>query len=432
MPSTRCTFIPAAWHAAAARAVADQAVADGGSASVADRAERTDVDVAQRAGAFAAPAASVGVLRLGATHDRRSGHWGDGRGARTADGRFLAWAAYSPRSQIVARAWTFQEQDHVDDEFVAGRVLAAAARRARLAATTNACRLVFSEADGVPGLIADRYGDWVVIEVTSAGAERWRDTLIGALTGLPGVAGVYERSELEVRKREGLEQRSGPVGGAEEPPELVEIVEDGATALVDVRRGHKTGWYLDQRESRRALRPLVAGRRVLNTFSYTGAFSVVAGLGGAAETVSVDSSGPALALAARNLERNGLPPGVLCEADVFAELRRRKQLGERFGLVILDPPKLAQRADQVDRSTRAYKDLNLQAFRLLEPGGMLLTFSCSGAVDEMLFQKVVAGAALDAGREARIVGRLHQASDHPVHLAMPESAYLKGLVIEVD
>jgi 23S rRNA (cytosine1962-C5)-methyltransferase len=347
------------------------------------------------------------------------------------DGDFLAWAAYSPASQIVGRVWSFEQSDEIDGPFLASRVAASASRRAPLLRTTDAARLVFAEADGVPGLIADRYGEHVVIEVSTVGAERWRTEIADALAELPGVRSVYERSDLEARRREGLEERTGLVRG-EEPPELVTIHEDGAKYDVDVRRGHKTGFYLDQRESRRALARLAKGRRVLNVFAYTGAFSVVASLNGATGTTSIDSSGPALALAAGNLDLNGCPRGDLVEADAFSDLRRLRAAGERFDLIVLDPPKLAHRADQVERSTRAYKDLNLLAFQLLSPGGVLLTFSCSGALDEALFQKVVAGAALDARRDARIVGRLHQAGDHPVALAIPETAYLKGLVCEVS
>ena len=356
---------------------------------------------------------------------------GDTVVVEASDGTFLAHAAYSPSSQIVARVWSFDEGDVVDDAFVAHRITTSAMRRSPLLARTNAARLVFSEADGVPGLIADRYGAFVVVELTTAGAERWRDTIAESLAGLPGVEGVYERSDIDVRRREGLEQRVGRLRGVE-PPDLLSIEEDGATYAVDVRRGHKTGFYLDQRESRRAIADLAAGRRVLDVFAYTGAFSVVAARTGAASTTSIDSSGPALALAARNLERNGCPPGELVEADAFSDLRRLRAQAERFDMIILDPPKLAHRADQVERSTRAYKDLNLIAFQLLQPGGILVTFSCSGLLDDLLFQKVVAGAALDARRDARIIGRLHQASDHPVHLAIPETSYLKGLICQVD
>ena len=358
---------------------------------------------------------------------------------RGSDGRFLAWAAASPRSQIVARVWSFDEADVIDETFVARRITASAERRAGLWPRTDSARIVFSESDGVPGVIADRYGEWVVVELTTAGSERWRDEIGRALAALPGVEGVYERSDIDVRKREGLPERTGSLAGAEPPDEIV-IHEAGMRFAVDVRRGHKTGFYLDQRESRRVCGELADGRLVLNTFCYTGGFTIAALGNGASEVISVDSSGPALAIARRNVALNGFDvtgaghdaDDRFVEADVFGELRRRKDRGEKFGMVILDPPKLAHRADQVDKSTRAYKDINLQAFQLLEPGGVLLTFSCSGLVTEDLFQKVVAGAALDARREARIVGHLHQASDHPVHLAVPETAYLKGLVVEVS
>ncbi len=347
-----------------------------------------------------------------------------------AAGAFLAWAAYSPVSQIIARVWSFDEADGIDASFIAARVHAAAARRAHLVARTDACRLIFSESDGLPGVIADRYGPIVVLELTTAGADHWRSTVADALLDLPGVEGVYERSDVEIRKREGLDARVGTLGGVE-PPDTIEIHEDGARYLVDVRSGHKTGLYLDQRESRVAVARLAGGRRVLNTFCYTGAFSVVAARGGSGEVVSVDSSGPALAMAERNLRLNDCPNGELVEADVFADLRRLRARNERFGMIILDPPKLVTHAGGIDKATRAYKDINLIACQLLDPGGVLVTFSCSGLLEEALFQKVVAGAALDAGRDVRIVGRLHQASDHPVLLSVPETAYLKGLVCEV-
>jgi 23S rRNA (cytosine1962-C5)-methyltransferase len=349
---------------------------------------------------------------------------------RSADGRFLAWAAYSPSSQITARVWSFDESETIDQGFFERRIDAAVARRASLASHTNACRLVFSESDGLPGLIVDRYGAHVVIEVTSAGADFWRDVIADHLESLPGVESVYERSDIDVRDREGLPRRAGLLRGIE-PPELVEIHEDGARFLVDVRNGHKTGFYLDQRESRRAVAAVAKGRRVLNVFAYTGAFSVVAARAGATEVVSVDSSGPSLALAEKNLELNGCPPGQFVDADAFAELRRMRDRGERFDLVVLDPPKLVHGAKSLDRSTRAYKDLSMIGSQLLNPGGLLIPFSCSGLMTDDLFQKVVAGAVLDAGCEARIIGRLHQASDHPVHLAVPETSYLKGLICEI-
>jgi len=348
-----------------------------------------------------------------------------------ADGRPLGRGAYSPQSQLVVRMWTFDDDVVVDDAFVAARIVASAERRRDLAARTDAARVVFAESDGMPGVIVDRYGDWAVVELTSAGADRWRETIADAVVALPGVRGVYERSDVAMREREGLTARTGVLRG-DEPPERIEIHEDGRVHLVDVRAGHKTGFYLDQRDNRSTVASLARDRRVLDVFAYTGGFSVAAHVGGASSVTTVDSSGPALTLAAENLRRNGAPADGLVEADAFSELRRlRAAHGERFDLIVLDPPKLANNAAQVDKATRAYKDANLQAFGLLAPGGMLVTFSCSGAIDEALFQKVVFGAALDAKRDAWIIGKLTQASDHPVALTFPEAAYLKGLVVRV-
>jgi 23S rRNA (cytosine1962-C5)-methyltransferase len=352
---------------------------------------------------------------------------------RTPKGEFLAWASYSLASQITGRVWSFDPAAVIDDSFVAARILAAAARRDDLLTRTNGARLVFAESDGVPGLIADRYDSTVVIEVTAAASERWLPTITATLAALPGVDSVYERSELEVRSREGLEPRSGLLAGVEPPP-MIELAEHRARLLVDVRHGHKTGFYLDQRDARAALAEVVkGGDRVLNVFAYTGAFSVSAGLAGAGEIVNIDSSGPALAVADQNLVLNSIAGATSIEADAFTELRKLRDRGQSFDVVVLDPPKLAtsSRPEQLNRSTRAYKDLNLLAFKLLRPGGRLVTFSCSGAVSDDLFQKVVAGAALDARRQAAIVQHLHQASDHPVHLAVPETSYLKGLVCQV-
>lgn len=354
---------------------------------------------------------------------------------RDASGVVLGRAAYSPESQLCARMWTFDDATTVDDDFVASRIEAAAARRDALGLGRRhgdeALRLVFSEADGVPGLVADRYGDTVVVQLTTTGADRWRDVIADALVGLPGVRRVYERSDAETRRREGLDERIGLLRG--DPIEGRTTIAEGPWSfLVDVAEGHKTGFYLDQRNSRAALAPLCPGRDVLNAFAYTGAFSVVAAHAGAASVTHLDSSGPALALAAENLAVNGLDPGVTIEADAFTELRRMRDRRASYDLIILDPPKLAASAKQVDRATRAYKDLNLLALKLLRPGAVLLTFSCSGSVSADLFRKVVAGAAVDARREARIVGRLAQPADHPVPLSFPEADYLKGLVVQVD
>ena len=352
---------------------------------------------------------------------------------KAADSTALGWAAYSPASQIRARMWTFEPDEEVDAEFVAGRVAAAAARRAPLLGSglTDSARLVFSEADGVPGLVADRYGDTVVCQLTTAGADAWREVLAGTLAALPGVACVYERSDADVREREGLGQRVGLLRGQVPSPDLV-AHEAGFRFAVDVAGGHKTGFYLDQRDARAAVASWAAGRRVLNVFGYTGAFSVIAASRGAASVTTIDSSGPALSIAARNGGLNGVDVGELVEADAFAALRGLRDRARQYDLILLDPPKLANTEAQVDKASRAYKDLNLLAVKLLAPGGVLMTWSCSGAMPMELFQKVVAGAALDARRTVRIIGRLHQPSDHPVPLAFPEAEYLKGLVLQAD
>ena len=354
---------------------------------------------------------------------------GDTVTVKASDGSVLGRAAFSPASQIRARMWTFEDEP-VHAELVHGRVMQSAARRASLLADgdTDSARLVFSEADGVPGLVADRYGDTVVCQFTTAGAEAWRDVLADALAALPGVECVYERSDADVRGREGLDARVGLLRGRDPSPDLV-ANERGFRFAVDVAGGHKTGFYLDQRYSRRMLADHTRDARVLNVFSYTGAFSVIAAARGAASVTSIDSSGPALATAARNATLNAVDIGELMEADAFTALRGLRDRAREYDLILLDPPKLANTEGQVEKATRAYKDLNLLAVKLLAPGGMLMTWSCSGAMSMDLFQKVVAGAALDARRDVRIVDRLHQPSDHPVPLSFPEAEYLKGLVL---
>ena len=290
---------------------------------------------------------------------------------------------------------------------------------------------MFSEADDLPGVIVDRYGDTIVCQITTAGAEQWRDTVFDALAGLDGVRTVHERSDADARKREGLDERSGHVRGAPADADLV-AHEGRWRYAVDVTGGHKTGFYLDQRHARGAIELLAGGRRVLNVFAYTGAFSIIAAGSGATSVESIDSSGPALELARRNAELNGVDIGEVVEADAFTYLRGLRDRARQYDMIILDPPKLAATAGQLDKATRAYKDLNLLALKLLAPGGLLLTFSCSAAMTLDLFQKVVGGAALDAKRTARIVDHLGQPSDHPVPLAFPEAEYLKGLVLEVS
>ena len=341
--------------------------------------------------------------------------------------RPLGWAAFSPFSSIRARMWSFEPDTVIDDEFVAARVLASSDRRRDLVPDGDAVRLVFSEADGLPGLIVDRYDEVVVFQITTAGMEAWHHVVTSTLASLPGVSCVYERSDADARSREGLADRDGATSGR--LPDEVWANENGSHFRVDVASGHKTGFYIDQRASRSTLARYVNGRRILNVFGYTGSFSVIAARHGASEITTIDSSGPALALAAENGRANGVDIGHLVEADAFSELRRLRDRGEVFDVIVLDPPKLAQGSAQVEKASRAYKDLNLLAAKLLSPGGHLFTFSCSGAVNAGLFQKIVAGAALDARREMHIVERLSQPADHPVPLTFPEADYLTGLVL---
>ncbi len=349
----------------------------------------------------------------------------------SAQNDFVGFGAYSPESQLRVRMWSFDPDAVIDDEFVASRVVAAAHRRAHLAPISDSARLVFSEADGVPGVIADRYGNSVVLQLGTAAADKWSDVVADALMSLDGVDCVYERSDIDAREREGLTQRTGLLRGNQPPPESI-INERGYRFSVGFTEGQKTGFYLDQRNARAAIAEVAHGRRVLNAFSYTGAFSVIAAAKGATEVTSLDSSGSALVGARRNAELNQVEVGEQIEGDAFAELRKLRDRARSYDLILLDPPKLAPTEAQVERASRAYKDLNLLAAKLLAPGGILMTFSCSGGMSPDLFQKVVAGAALDARRNLRIIGRLDQPSDHPVPLNFPEAAYLKGLILEAD
>ena len=352
-----------------------------------------------------------------------------------ADGRPLGKAAWSPDSRIRARMWSFNPAESIDDAFVKRRVSAALARRAVIPelAGQQGLRLIHAESDGLPGVICDRYGDILVLAFSSAGAEKWRAAITAALLKMTGCARVYERSDADLRTLEGLELRCGWLHGSA-PEQGIVIEEHGVRMEVDVVAGHKTGFYLDQRENRLLLRTLAAQRSVLNCFCYTGGFSLQALAGGATRVLSLDSSGPALEAARRNLALN---PQLAAgraewrEADVFEELRALRAAGETFDLVVLDPPKFAPSPAHAEKAARAYKDINLNAFKLLAPGGLLMSYSCSGGVGIELFQKIVAGAALDAQIEARIVRRLTASADHPVLLDFPEGEYLKGLVCAV-
>ena len=357
---------------------------------------------------------------------------GDTVEVRASDGELLALAAYSPQSQIRARVWTWTDLP-IDAAFFAARIKDAVAARGALGLATsgNALRLVHGESDGLPGVIADRYGDTAVVQLLSAGAERWREAIADALSNVAGIERVWERSDADVRSLEGLEPRVGLLRGSPlDAPPVVE--EHGVRFKVEVDAGHKTGFYLDQRDNRLALRKLASEKDVLDCFSYSGGFSINALKGGARSVLAIDSSASALESARANAALNGFTTGEWLEGDVFQSLRRFRDEGRTFDLIVLDPPKFAPTAAHAERAARAYKDINLLAFKLLRRGGFLLTFSCSGGVSAELFQKIVAGAALDAKVEARVEAWLHAAADHPVALNFPEGEYLKGLLCRVS
>ncbi|GAB4561768.1 MAG: 23S rRNA (cytosine(1962)-C(5))-methyltransferase RlmI [Anaerolineae bacterium] len=354
---------------------------------------------------------------------------------RSAQGEWLARGVLNRRSQITVRILTWEEGEPIDERFWRRRLETSLARRAPLTADegTDSYRLVFSESDGLPGLIVDRYGDWLVAQFSAWAAEVGRATLVEALRELVPARGLIERVDAEARKREGLPLQEGLIWG-EEPPELIEIRENGHRFLVDVREGQKTGFFLDQRRNRAIVGGWSGGARVLNGFAYTGGFGVYALAAGAEHVINVDSSYDALVLAERAFQLNGFTEEryELIQANMFELLRDYRARGEQFDLIILDPPKFATRQSQLSSATRGYKDINLLAMQLLRPGGILATFSCSGVVSIDLFQKIIWGASLDAGRVVQIIERLGQGLDHPILLTFPESEYLKGLLCRVD
>ena len=350
----------------------------------------------------------------------------------SAESKFLCWGAYSPSSMIRVRAWTFDEAERVDHAFFKRRIARALALRARLPIESDGVRLVHGEADGLPGLIVDRYGEVLSAQFLSAGMERWRDALADILLAATGCTRLYERSDSGVRALEGLEPRAGWLRG-DGPTDLI-IREHGWRLHLDVAQGHKTGFYLDQRDNRALFARWVRHfglQRVLNCYCYTGGFSVAALAGGAQQVVSVDSSAPALDKARANVALNGFDATrhEALDADVNAFLRQQLQAGASFDAIVLDPPKFAPTASHAERAARAYKDINRLALKLLAPGGLLLTFSCSGGVGAELFHKIVAGAAADAGVDGALLQRLEGAPDHPTTLVFPEGEYLKGLAV---
>ena len=348
------------------------------------------------------------------------------------DGRFLAWAAFSPASRIRARAWSFDEGQRIDAAFLAETVGRAVQARSRMDIASDGVRLVHGESDGLPGLIVDRYGDTLVAQFLAAGAERWKKVLADALLQATGLTRLYERSDANSRSLEGLPEVTGWLRG-EGATELT-IAEHGWKFGLDIAHGHKTGFYLDQRDSRRRFADWtrrLSFERVLNCYCYTGGFTIAALAGGAGQVTSIDSSGPALERARANVALNDFDAArtEFLDADVNASLRRFIDEGRTFDAIVLDPPKLAPTVAHAERAARAYKDINRLGLKLLAPGGVLFTYSCSGGISADLFHKIVASAGADAGVDGYIAERLGAAPDHPMTLAFPEGEYLKGLIV---
>jgi 23S rRNA (cytosine1962-C5)-methyltransferase len=347
-------------------------------------------------------------------------------------GAFLGWAAFSPASKIRARVWSFEETQRIDAAFFQAQVRQAIRARARFDIQSDGLRLIHGESDGLPGLIVDRYGDTLVAQFTSAGVERWKTVLADALLAETGLSKLYERSDASARGLEGLPEATGWLRG-DGPVELVLREHDWRLGL-NVAEGHKTGFYLDQRDSRKRFSDYARRlnfQRVLNCYCYTGGFTVAALAGGAAHVTSIDSSGPAIARAAANVALNGFAAerATFMDADVNASLRQFAQEGKTFDAIVLDPPKFAPTVAHAERAARAYKDINRLAFKILAPGGVLFTYSCSGGISADLFHKIVASAGTDAGVDGYIHERMGGAPDHPMTVNFPEGEYLKGLVV---
>ncbi|MEJ2050148.1 MAG: class I SAM-dependent methyltransferase, partial [Calditrichota bacterium] len=351
-------------------------------------------------------------------------------------GTNLGKGAYSPRSQISVRMWTFHPNENISEQFFRKKLERSFFLRKNFLnhgdLNKTACRLVYGESDGLPGLILDKYGSFIVGQFLSTGTEKWKSVLINLIIELLNPSGIYERSDVDVRLKEGLKKQIGVLYG-QSPPDELEIEEDSLKFLVDIKKGQKTGFYLDQRINRSRISAYSSNAEVLNCFSYTGGFAIYALKSGAHRVINIDSSEEVLKLGNKISSLNRIPPGKMenIKGDVFKVLREFREEKRKFDLIILDPPKFADSHKHLQKASRGYKDINLLAFRLLRPGGILFTFSCSGLIPMDLFQKIVADAALDAGCNAQIIERLYQSTDHPTALNFPEGSYLKGLICRV-
>lgn len=353
----------------------------------------------------------------------------------TSDKKLIGNGSFSPSSQIRVRVWSFDPNEKIDSDFFRKKILDASEVRKQFIneSTTNAYRIINSESDGLPGLIVDRYANFLVCQFLSAGAEFNKEAIVGMLDDIFKPPGIFERSDVEVRTKEGLQPVKGLLKGTI-PDDLIEVQENGFKFLVDIKNGHKTGFYLDQRDNRLLVSEFAKGKNVLNCFSYTGGFSVYALAAGANKVTQIEASSSAIELSLKNIELNNLNSSLLesINGDVFEVLRKFRDERKTFDVIILDPPKFTESASQIQKASRGYKDINLLAIKLLNPGGILFTFSCSGHISSELFQKIVADAALDSGREVKILKQLTQSSDHPVSLNFPEGLYLKGLVGDIN
>ena len=353
----------------------------------------------------------------------------------TSNGDYIGQCSFNSDSSISGRIWAFDDEEINKNFFLSKMRIAINLRKnlSLLNSLNTSCRLIHAESDGLPGLIVDQYGEYLVAQFLTAGIEKWKSDIVSGLIELTGISNIYERSDVDVRKLEGLPERTSILNG-NEPLEKIEILEGGNKFLVDIKHGQKTGFYLDQRENRNKLAEFTKDKSVLNCFCYTGGFTVYALRGGAKSVLSIDSSDEAIEIAKENVRNNNLDStrAEWLIGDVFKELRLLRDRGIKFDVIVLDPPKFASTSAQVNSAARGYKDINLLAFKLLKPGGTLFTFSCSGGVSSELFQKIVAGAALDAGDNASIIGHLTQGPDHPIALNFPEGEYFKGLICKVQ
>jgi len=353
----------------------------------------------------------------------------------SGDGKLLGYGSYSLHSQISVRVLSFNPDNKIDKDFIQQRIKSAAQLRKQMIDddSTNAYRIINAESDSLPGLVVDKYADFLVCQFLSAGAEYWKDEIVKLLSEIITPKGIYERSDVEVREKEGLRITKGLLFG-EEPPDLLEIIENGIKFFIDIRNGHKTGFYFDQRDNRKLLSAFSLNAEVLNCFCYTGGFSLNALKSGAKKVTSVDSSSDALQILSKNIELNNFNIDRVenINEDVFKLLRKFRDSGKEFDVIVLDPPKFAESSSQIHQASRGYKDINLLALKLLKQNGTLFTFSCSGHISPDLFQKIVAGAANDSGRNVRIIKYLTQSMDHPVSTSFPEGLYLKGLICKVD